>query len=830
MHGRNENLPTLNYIWVGPPKLDNSGKLIGNDFEDVVDMSRRCSNPVCYYCLDSYVKYYDELFKIQGCNVAVKSIDTYLHEMSIDDNQDQDIHRYAVQMMAMREELLQEPRDRIVDRVTFKDAFSLFLLACEGGYTLDTGVKLSADKSDYSFPAYENFKAPWSDDIIECWMMYAAPDKLQQAKLILDNYLTQWDSIQNLIRGYERDIYKIPNFHVAITSLVIDSIKLGLTSIHDNNLLDWKFERLRRDGESASQFENKLSRLNVTKILRNTHKPQLEIRAIISKDINEYIQKTHHIDNSKRNTIIKNLEEQLEYLGKLNIDSLSIIGALNNKLYLVFRAFEELDLSHQQLSTTTDQRADTMNDYLNQAYDKLNQCLINDKSGNDAQMIIEEFRKKTGKTSSEFKKHLDEIFLNKAHSQLSSKSDSDLDKQGDLGKTLLHYAVGSGKPEMVKALLQRHANPNIQDHRSRTPLHQAVQFGKRDMVVALFFKKGVTNPDIKDYDGMTPLHLAVKSKKINIVNSLLKRFANPNIQDNLGMTSLHHAVQSARLDVIKVLLKKGANPNIKDNYGRTPLHYVVNSDMVAALLERAANSDIKDNHGRTPLQHAVSSANLDMLNALLDGGVDPNSLNKNNNSLLHDVVQYGRLDMVEVLLEKGAKPDIKDNHGMTALHYAVASGKLDKVQSLLKNNATLDIKDNEGMTPLHYAVDSRNIHIINALLQQGADPNIQDNKGKTPLHHAVKSGKLDIVQVLINKGARPHIVDKKGITPLALTRNKEKLLNVLNTKPDMQNKIFNSNMSIFNHPHGQDNEKSKINKLTDEKQPTTTSTKTNKST
>ena len=102
-----------------------------------------------------------------------------------------------------------------------------------------------------------------------------------------------------------------------------------------------------------------------------------------------------------------------------------------------------------------------------------------------------------------------------------------------------------------------------------SPLHVAVKEGDIEVVKHLLDKGA--DPNIQGAFGETPLHVAVDRGYENIVKLLLEKGANPNIQSNEGNTPLHLAVVSSFADIAYELLKAGADKTIKNKAGKTPL-------------------------------------------------------------------------------------------------------------------------------------------------------------------------------------------------------------------------------------------------------------------
>ena len=106
--------------------------------------------------------------------------------------------------------------------------------------------------------------------------------------------------------------------------------------------------------------------------------------------------------------------------------------------------------------------------------------------------------------------------------------------------TILGKAAAYGHIDVVKLLLNKGADPNMENLNGLTPLHRAAYHGTRDMV-KLLLDNGA-EPDRADRDGRTPLHWAA-----------LREY------DSKG--------------VYKLLLNGGADPEVRDANNRTAVQY-----------------------------------------------------------------------------------------------------------------------------------------------------------------------------------------------------------------------------------------------------------------
>lgn len=139
-------------------------------------------------------------------------------------------------------------------------------------------------------------------------------------------------------------------------------------------------------------------------------------------------------------------------------------------------------------------------------------------------------------------------------------------------ETALHYlirhmvdieqAVEDGEPieyediytEMVKLLLDKGADPYIQDCYHASPIRHAIQLKNTD-VLNMLLESSVNCDDLYDY-----LSLAIMRDKYDHVEILLQYTTNINARDTNGITILSHAYsrENPNTDIIELLIANGA--------------------------------------------------------------------------------------------------------------------------------------------------------------------------------------------------------------------------------------------------------------------------------
>ena len=94
------------------------------------------------------------------------------------------------------------------------------------------------------------------------------------------------------------------------------------------------------------------------------------------------------------------------------------------------------------------------------------------------------------------------------------------------GDTALHQAAGRGHELIVKKLLGKGAQCDIQNRSGYTPLRHACQEGYQD-IVDMLLNNGAS-PEVPDFNGFYPIHTAAQNDRSLTMNILLKYGCDPN--------------------------------------------------------------------------------------------------------------------------------------------------------------------------------------------------------------------------------------------------------------------------------------------------------------
>ena len=136
------------------------------------------------------------------------------------------------------------------------------------------------------------------------------------------------------------------------------------------------------------------------------------------------------------------------------------------------------------------------------------------------------------------------------------------DRQLGTGSTALYRAAEAGDVDVIRALLAKGANPNING------------MGFTPFLVAAGVTPGAAGggpaPDITLLDVMIQ-HGADVNTRVTGTRSYSMRMSYNPPPNKEGTSALHGAVQAGRTDLVRYLLAKGATPELVDASGRKPI-------------------------------------------------------------------------------------------------------------------------------------------------------------------------------------------------------------------------------------------------------------------
>jgi|GEM_PF-1030611 len=329
-----------------------------------------------------------------------------------------------------------------------------------------------------------------------------------------------------------------------------------------------------------------------------------------------------------------------------------------------------------------------------------------------------------------------------------------INSQDDKGMTALMIAVTEDQEEIVNALLELRADPNIKSNTGKTALMYAVAKGQTYIVKQLL--KSKADPYIKSISGDSALTIAVSSQNVNMVKVLLEAGVDPNILNNFNDSVLMLAVRSENDEIARLLLDNKANPDLKKLYGKTPLAYAAYRgmyEMVKLLTDYKADPYIKDNNGETPLELAIKGRNKrceEILREYTENKTKTSEMTNRIKSIIKEKPYEFSLDIILVLNTTEATELAKirfEDQNSTLLHLLVGrkiedenqrKKQLGLISDLIKHDADINAKNEVGNTPLTIASMRGDEMLVKFLLENKADPNIMNSYNFKPIDYARK--------------------------------------------------------------------------------------------
>ncbi|KAL6872832.1 ankyrin repeat-containing domain protein [Trichoderma novae-zelandiae] len=385
--------------------------------------------------------------------------------------------------------------------------------------------------------------------------------------------------------------------------------------------------------------------------------------------------------------------------------------------------------------------------------------------------------------------------------ELLGKSDADVADIYD--KTPIWWAASEGHAEVISALLESGASPDLPDSFSGAkPLHMAASNSHAAAVTALL-KAGVSPLTEKTLEdpwarcgnvpscvGDTPLMYACHG------HSEAPEAFLPFIKDNLDLLhrALAWAVSVGAIKNVALLLQQpGVDVNAPVD-GQTPLYRaceMADDVQVAMLLQSGADPNIECNVGEDVGYGWPEPATMNCFFALcnqyggeryddglemifpllVQAGVDIHYRTPLGETALHAAVDSPVL--TRLLLDAGLDANAPDIEGATPLHYLLSASSplMPSIELLVEQgHADINAAKNDGQTPLHALVLALAIDPLTRFLEYGPDCKAADNKGNSPLHLLMQGygARVETVRALLDRGADPNARNHDGLTPLLL--------------------------------------------------------------
>jgi uncharacterized protein len=212
------------------------------------------------------------------------------------------------------------------------------------------------------------------------------------------------------------------------------------------------------------------------------------------------------------------------------------------------------------------------------------------------------------------------------------KKPVDINTKNEDGKTALMIAIDRRQPEIVKLLIEKGADLNVQDKHGNTALTFTILNIAQSNMAELLIEKGA-DVDLQDKDGITPLMKTLIFSSDEAIKKLddlgYNRIElNPKLKANAELSaSLQELAKRVGIaeseKIARILIEKGADLNIQDNSGRTALMLAIalnKKEIAKNLIMEGADINIKDNAGITALKQALDKQQSEIAKILIENG------------------------------------------------------------------------------------------------------------------------------------------------------------------------------------------------------------------
>jgi ankyrin repeat protein len=242
-----------------------------------------------------------------------------------------------------------------------------------------------------------------------------------------------------------------------------------------------------------------------------------------------------------------------------------------------------------------------------------------------------------------------------------------IDAADSVGYTPLMVAILERENTVARKLLTAGASfaeladPKfIGEAAQNSALHCAVYVDNRDMVEALLDLGA--DPNLQNYDGEFPVWTAAKNGYDSVLEILLDNGANPEFgfgsnalttsteSENIvykTITPLAGSVVVQSLEAVRLLLGAGADPNAIMNSETMPIN---------------------------SLSIALASPNVEIIRLLIDHGADVNAVDGTKSAPIHHAMDFVAInpdledfEFLELLIEAGCDVNYKDEDGLSAV-------------------------------------------------------------------------------------------------------------------------------------------------------------------
>ena len=392
-----------------------------------------------------------------------------------------------------------------------------------------------------------------------------------------------------------------------------------------------------------------------------------------------------------------------------------------------------------------------------------------------------------------------------------------VDAKNIFGRTALHEACKSGRPQSVALLLDSGADPNITDIIGDTPLHVCAQHTKEENWWRIYSGQRIV-------DGMS-----IRMHARGILSRDLSRRPRRDLtyeaasSDDESGAKVKFKPTTNISEVVRLLTIHGARLSICNKANKTPCDVAFDSNdrnMAMAIQHMARKASQPLSRFRLWLNSTKNDRNessswfVESTYKTFEDTISKIKNDRSDNPHCLKLLEQGEFAVLEHLPQYGVsltpETSISDSRFLSILAHlgyvsifkalgstvrgewmklgaepyliTAASSRLpnmDMIKVLVECfEANVNVRSANGATTLHKLATSRHWWHLNAIryvVGKGADPNIQDDEGRTPLHIAVRDcyrfepyQRFETVKLLLEHGGDPNATEAGEFTCLHL--------------------------------------------------------------
>ena len=247
----------------------------------------------------------------------------------------------------------------------------------------------------------------------------------------------------------------------------------------------------------------------------------------------------------------------------------------------------------------------------------------------------------------------------------------DINHQNTAHDTALILAAESNNdPEVVRVLINHHADLNITENAGNTALMLAALKNTPEVVKVLLDAKA--DISLKNPQGNTALMLAAWKNTPEVAAALLDAGADISVKNIKGKTAYDLALTNQKLSGSRIFVR--LKPALQSNI--LGICKSGNPEDIQEAINAGVNLNVINRNGDTPLIFAAKENSAEAVEMLITAGVEFNTQDNAGNTALIYAAAYNNPDVVSVLLDYGADKDIVNNSGKRAYDYALRNYRL----------------------------------------------------------------------------------------------------------------------------------------------------------